>query len=308
VGLSGINCANFDHGRVKRWRRLVRQHRLLRRCHRWNYEADNCQIYSRSHCCRPAQGCLDTPSFYNGTDRANILNPNGSWKEPQTKSTGETVGVDKDRLEYLVDSQMQRIAGLQAQLERVRDWSSGNNGEANIALSSLVRIVSDSTASMRQRIKAAGAVLGYKVQDEGVVEFTKRFLESVCESADVSNVDYKIEAGELLRKHEAPRIASETVRPSYTEGDTAANRTEAWRVYERWQLKKQIVIETHDLPPPGWDDHLQRDTYVGPPEGNAMPPVRVVTDPVSGFRLLDNLLPKRPYRIGNGSNDDTSAS
>jgi hypothetical protein len=40
---------------------------LLRRCRRWNYEADNSEIYSRSHCCRPAQGCLDTPSFYNGT-------------------------------------------------------------------------------------------------------------------------------------------------------------------------------------------------------------------------------------------------
>jgi hypothetical protein len=82
VGLSGINCANFDHGRVKRWRRLVRQHRLLRRCHRWNYEADNCQIYSRSHCCRPAQGCLDTPSFYNGTDRASMRTARPTAPDP----------------------------------------------------------------------------------------------------------------------------------------------------------------------------------------------------------------------------------
>jgi hypothetical protein len=153
---------------------------------------------------------------------------------------------------------------------------------------------------MRQRLKAAGTILGYKVHDEGVVEFTKRFLQSVCTSADIAT-DYRIEAGELLRKHEAPRIASETVKLSYSNDGTGANRTEAWRVYERWQLRKQIVLETRSPPQPGWDSHLQRDTYAGPPEGNSMPPVRVVTDPVSGFRLLDNLLPKKPYRIGNGS-------
>ena len=81
----------------------------------------------------------------------------------------------------------------------------------NIALSSLVRIVSDSTASTRQRIKAAAAVLGYKVQDAGVTEFVKGFLGSVCASTDIA-VDYKIEASELLRKHEAPKIGSEIVR------------------------------------------------------------------------------------------------
>jgi hypothetical protein len=169
----------------------------------------------------------------------------------------------------------------------------------------LLKIVADNGATTRQRIKAAAAILGYKVQDEGVVEFTKRFLQSVCESTDIA-VDYKIESGELLRRYEAPRIASESVRPSYSEGDTAANRTEAWRVYERWRLRKQIVLSTRNPPQPGWDNHLQADTYVGAPGGSAMPPVRVVEDAVSGFRLLDNLMPNPGQRrIGNGSDESS---
>jgi hypothetical protein len=226
------------------------------------------------------------------------LNPDGCWKEP--RSTGEAVGLDKDQLEYLVDSQLQRIAGLQSQVERLRDWSSGSNGEANIALSSLVRIVSDSTASVRQRLKAASAILAYQVPDMGVVEFTKRFLESVCASTDISNVDYKVEAAELLRRHEAPRIASESVRPSYRESSgTEAERVEAWRVYERWQLRKQIVLSTKNPPTGDWDHELM--SYEPPAQG--WPPVRVVRDPASGYRLLDNLMPGFARISRDGSND-----
>jgi hypothetical protein len=242
-----------------------------------------------------------------GRGQPYCLSPDGSWKEPDIASIGESIGVsrDKSELEYLVGTQTRQIGELQDKVERLLDWKGGDDVNG-VALPSLVRIVGDGSASTRQRIKAAAAVLAYKTQDTAVIEFVKRFLGSVCASADIGNVDYKIEAGELLRKHEAPRIASESVRPSYSEGDTAANRTEAWRVYERWQLRKQIVLETREPPQPGWDTHLQPDTYAGPPEGNCMPPVRVVTDPVSGFRLLDSLLPKKPYRIGDGGDDDST--
>jgi hypothetical protein len=230
------------------------------------------------------------------------LNPDGCWKPSPQTSAGEI--LEKDRLEHLVESQTQQIGELQGEVERLLDWRNGNtNGDTNggnIALSSLIRIVGDSAASTRQRIKAAAAILGYKVQDDGVVEFTKRFLQSVCESSDIA-IDYKIEASELLRRHEAPRIASESVRPAYSDsGGTEAGRTEAWRTYQRWQLRKQIVLETRNPPQPGWDDHLQADTYVAP-EGNSMPPVRVVSDPTSGFRLLDNLMPGFAGTRRNGS-------
>ena len=229
------------------------------------------------------------------------LSDDGSWKLPQT-SAGEI--LERDQLEHTVHVQSQQVEKLQGEVERLRDWSNGDDANgANVALGSLLRIVSDGSASPRQRVRAASAVLGYKVHDDSAVEFVRKFLQAMCMDAGIAT-DYKIEAGELLRKHESPRIASESVKPNYAEGDTAAGRTEAWRVYERWQLRKQIILETHQIPPKGYDAHLKRDTYAGPPEGNAMPPVRVVEDPVSGFRLLDNLLPKKPYRIGNGRGGD----
>jgi hypothetical protein len=121
--------------------------------------------------------------------------------------------LEKDRLEYLATSRAQRIEELQSENERLLNWSNG--GDAGVALPSLVRIVGDGSASTRQRLKAASAILAFQVQDDGVVEFTKRYLESVCTSTDIGNIDHKVEAAELLRRHEAPRIAPETVRPTY---------------------------------------------------------------------------------------------
>src|SRR5262249_6336644 len=85
------------------------------------------------------------------------LNPDGSWKEPVT-SIGE--GLEKDRLEYLADLQAVQIEDLQGQVESLRDWSSGSaNG---VAVSNLAQIVSNSSASTRQRLRAAAAILSYK--------------------------------------------------------------------------------------------------------------------------------------------------
>jgi len=117
---------------------------------------------------------------------------------------------NNDRLEYLVDLQAGQLEGLQGEVECLRDWSSGNaNG---IAVSNLAQIVSDSTASLRQRLRAAAVVLGYKVQDTAVTEFAKRFLESLCANADIPT-DYRIEAGELLRRSEDVMIRPPIERP-----------------------------------------------------------------------------------------------
>ena len=85
-------------------------------------------------------------------------------------------------------------------------------------------------------------------------------------------------------------------------------RREAWRIYQRWSLRRQIIRETHGLPVKGWDAHLQDDVYV-PPEGDDMPPVRVIKDPTTGgFKLLDNLLPgAKRNGSGNGNGGDDSA-
>jgi hypothetical protein len=56
------------------------------------------------------------------------LNCDGSWKPPPI-SAGEATGepLSRDQLEYLKDSQTQRIAELQGEVERLRDWSNGGD-------------------------------------------------------------------------------------------------------------------------------------------------------------------------------------
>ena len=194
------------------------------------------------------------------------FNSDGSWKPPPPTSAG--LKLEKDQLEYLADLRAQQIEGLLDEVERLRDWGSGGGANgAGVAVSTLAQIVSDNAAGMRQRLKAASAILAYKVQDDDVVEFTKRFLQSVCISTDIAT-DYRIEAGELLRKHEAPRIMSEIVRPTYRENEgSEASRIEAWRDYEIKQRELKIILATRDVPPPGWDDDLISDNYVPPAEG-----------------------------------------
>jgi hypothetical protein len=143
------------------------------------------------------------------------LNPDGCWKPTQT-SAGQI--LEKDQLEYLANSRAQQIDELQGEVKRLLNWSNsadanGDANSANIALSSLIRIVGDSAASTRQRIRAAAAVLNYKAQAD-VSEFVRKYLQSLCENTDIA-VDYRIEAGELLRRHEAPRVTPESIRPDY---------------------------------------------------------------------------------------------
>ena len=84
------------------------------------------------------------------------------------------------------------------------------------------------------------------------------------------------------------------------------NRRERWRVFEMWSQRRQYIIEHRAIPPPGWDAHLGRDTFVEP-EGTDMPPVDVIEDPTSGFKVLSNLLPKPgDRRIGGNGGDNNS--
>ena len=195
------------------------------------------------------------------------LNEDCSWRPPKKEpalSTGGLTGVmNKDQLEHVVDLQTQHIEELEGQIESLRDFSGGSNG---VALSNLVKIVADNSASTRQKLKACAAILSYQIQDTTLIEFVKGYLERTCASAD--NFDYRIEAGELLRRHEAPRISPETIRPNYRNDiDQGADRREAWRNYELAARELKIILETKDVPPDGWDDDLLSDDYVAPTEG-----------------------------------------
>jgi hypothetical protein len=125
-------------------------------------------------------------------------------------------------------------------------------------------------------------------------------LRSVYNDPQASETN-KVRAASAAIGYEQPKIGS--VMPSLGN----VSRTERWRVYEMWAQRREYIFQHRAIPPPGWDDHLQRDTYVEPPESEGMPPVDVIEDPTSGFRVLSNLLPKpgSQRKLGNGG-DDTS--
>ena len=125
-------------------------------------------------------------------------------------------------------------------------------------------------------------------------------LRSVYNDPEASETN-KVKAAAAAIGYEQPKIGS--VLPSLGN----VSRTERWRVFEMWSQRRQYIIEHHAIPPAGWDDHLQRDNYVEPPESEGMPPVDVIDTP-QGFKVLSNLLPKPGQRriLGNGNGDDHS--
>jgi hypothetical protein len=124
-------------------------------------------------------------------------------------------------------------------------------------------------------------------------------LRSVYNDPQASETN-KVRAASAAIGYEQPKILS--VPPAIN-----LDRRERWRIYEQWSLRREIVMKTRDVPPQGWADHLQRDNYVEPPESEGLPPVDVVEDPMSGFKVLSNLLPKPGSQRklnGNGSDKD----
>jgi hypothetical protein len=112
-------------------------------------------------------------------------------------------------------------------------------------------------------------------------------LQSIYRNPDAPEGN-RIKAANAAISYEQPKIGS--VLPSLGN----VSRAERWRVYERWSQRRQYIIEHRAIPPAGWDDHLQPETYQEP-EGTEMPPVDVLDTP-QGFKVLSNLLPKPGQR------------
>jgi hypothetical protein len=115
---------------------------------------------------------------------------------------------DNDRLGFLVGSREEQIQELRDKVQNLSNLAGGGSN----AVAHLIKILGDNAVTVRQKLRAAGVVLNYKV-DSDVREFVRAYLESVVENADAL-VDYRIEASELLRKLEGvPRIMSAIERP-----------------------------------------------------------------------------------------------
>ena len=95
------------------------------------------------------------------------------------------------------------------------------------------------------------------------------FLIEVFENKEESITD-RMEALKIARKSEAAKVTPKIVRLEVKERGERERR-EAWRHYEKSQLKMKIYRATGNTPPPGWCDLLMSDDYL-PPPGDEWPP------------------------------------
>ena len=152
-------------------------------------------------------------------------------------------------MQHVAGSQAEQLQELEDRIEDLRDLASG--GSNGVAVPSLVAILTDNAASTRQKIKAALAILGYKLQDPSVSAFTRRYLESVCADVDVAT-DYKIQAAETLRRAEGDaqlRPSIERLTPPSPPRDREAEEAERRIVSERRRrhLEEQTRLDEQRL-------------------------------------------------------------
>jgi hypothetical protein len=76
-------------------------------------------------------------------------------------------------------------------------------------------------------------------------------------------INDRMEVLKIARKSEAAKVTPKIIRLE-VKGRTKADRREAWREFERAQLKTKIWRATGNTPPRGWDD-LFGDDYLPPP-------------------------------------------
>jgi hypothetical protein len=134
------------------------------------------------------------------------------------------------------------------------------------AIDTLLQIMDDPEIATRRRIEAAEALLGFEAPSDAVTR-ARDYLMSVFEDRE-AEIGNRMDALKLSRKCEAKKINPQTVHMTRRE---EVDRKEAWREYELWQLRKDIILATLDHPPKGWDDALRSPDYL-PPPGSDWPP------------------------------------
>jgi hypothetical protein len=177
------------------------------------------------------------------------LDPCGSWKAP-IPSIGERLErarLENDRLDYVAGARAERIQELRSEVEDLRDWSGSGNGTAVV---NLVRILTDTTASMRQRLRACALIIGYR-SDPDTTAFARGFLEKVVTNPDTP-IDYKLEAAEQLRKAEGDamlRPTIERVTPPAPPIDPVKAKAEREALHERRRahIERQAQLDAEQL-------------------------------------------------------------
>jgi hypothetical protein len=83
-----------------------------------------------------------------------------------------------------------------------------------------------------------------------------------------AHIGERMDALKIARKSESAKVTPKIVRLEVKDRGERERR-EAWRHYEKTQLKTKIYQATGNTPTqdshPGWSDHLTGDDYVPPP-------------------------------------------
>jgi hypothetical protein len=95
----------------------------------------------------------------------------------------------------------------------------------------------------------------------------RQSLSLIFDSKEESLND-RMNAIKIAHKSEASKVTPKIIRLE-VKGRTEADRREAWREFEKAQLKSKICRASGATPPPGWDD-IFGDDYL-PPSGDAWP-------------------------------------
>ena len=78
-----------------------------------------------------------------------------------------------------------------------------------------------------------------------------------------ADIGERMDALKIARKAEAPKVTPKIIRLEVKDRGERERR-EAWRHWDKSQLKMRIYQATGNTPPPGWADHLTGDDYVPP--------------------------------------------
>jgi hypothetical protein len=134
-------------------------------------------------------------------------------------------------------------------------------------IDALLTIMDDSEIRTRRRIEAAEQLLDYEAPAEAVAR-AREYLVLVFENKDEELGD-RMDAIKASRKVESAKVSPAKV--VYLDRQKSIDRKEAWRQWEKAQLRKRIIKATGWVPTePGWDEVFGAD-YL-PPEGDHWPP------------------------------------
>jgi hypothetical protein len=147
-----------------------------------------------------------------GRHQEYVLSSDGAWRDALKSSLEE--GLERERLEYVVEQQTERIQKLEVKNRRLTGTRKAIAAGAEVggAVAALTAIMHDQSVAPRRRLQAAGSILSYRAPQD-VTQHAKAFLASIF-GDPAQNVDLRLAAAEQLRKSEDVRLMPPIERPA----------------------------------------------------------------------------------------------